>query len=334
MILSITADRLRTALSRSGMAAALALVSPGALAQTSASNEAAADALYEEGRALLKAGDRAAGCAKFEASQALSPAASTMLNIARCHEQEGKIATAWADYTRALRLNSDTAGVERRKQLAALAREGLRALEPRVPRLRVVLTNPPPGLRAACDGKALPAAALGEALPLDPGPHELRVSAPGYRMETRSVRLEEGKTAVVKIDLRRAADEEPSRGWSRPAGIALSVAGAAGLGLGAVTGLASLDRIGVIKSSCPGYPHCPSDDQANRDRLSTARTLGSVSTAGFIAGGALAAAGITLLVLQPGDKRSPAAGGAPPSSLARSVRVILGPGRLGLHGDF
>lgn len=337
MTLSNTADCSRATLLPGGIFAALLLVSPGALAQRSAGDQAAADALYNEARDLLKAGNKAAGCAKFVASEALSPAASTMLNIARCDEQDGKVATAFADYTQALRLNGDTPGVERRKELEALAEQGRRALEPRLPRLRIVITGAPAGVQVQRDREEIPASALGEALPADPGVHQVHVSAPGYREETRAVTLEEGKTAVVEIALQRSAaggtsgDAPPSRqgpGWSRPAGIALTTVGAVGLVVGAVTGIVSLDKIGAIKSSagCPAYPRCPAGDAADKGTLSSAETFGNVSTAGIIAGGVLAAAGVVLLVLP--------TGGARPASLVGSVRVSVGPGRFDLGGSF
>lgn len=336
MILSSTADRPGAHLVRGGVIAALVLSASGAFAQRPGGDQAAADALYKEGRDLVKAGQSAAGCAKFEASLALSPAASTMLNIARCHEQEGKLATAFADYTRALGLNGDTPGVERRKELEELAHKGLGALGPRLPRLRFVITtgespspgsakSPPPGVQATSDGKDIPAAALGEALPADPGPHQVRVSAPGYGAETRSVVLEEGKTAVVEITLQR-----PARGWSRPAGIALTTVGAAGLGIGAVTGIVSLLKVGDIKARCGGV-HCPASDTADRDALSSATTLGNVSTAGFVAGGALAAVGVVLLVL-PAGRDTPGPVGH--TQLAERLRVSVGPGRFELRGSF
>jgi PEGA domain len=339
MILSNIADRFRSPRLTGGILAALLLVSPGALAQGSGSDQAAADALYEEGKALLKAGNHAAGCAKFAASLAVSPAASTMINIARCHEQEGKLATAWADYTEALRLNGDTAGAQRRKELEELARQEIRALEPRLPRLRIGLAHPPPGVQVRSDDKVLPAAALGDALPEDPGPHVVRVGAPGYREETRSVTLAEGKTTVVELELERAAvqaaEVQPkARGWSRPTGIALVAVGAVGLGVGAVTGVLSLNKVSALRSGCPGYPHCPADDTIGQADLRSAKTLGNVSTAGFIAGGVLAATGVVLLVIGPGDQRKPESPGDRASSLAGSVRFSLGPGRFDLNGRF
>jgi hypothetical protein len=342
MILSTVADRFRTGLVRGGSSAAFvlaSLVSRDVLAQ--GGDRAAADALFYEARDLVRAGKRAEGCAKFEASLALSPAASTMLNIARCHEQDGKIATAWADYTRALSLNGDTPGVERRRELEGLARKGLHALEPRLPRLRIVVASAPPGVEVWRDDKAIPAAALGEALPADPGLHQVRVRAPGYREETRAATLDEGKTAVVEIALQKAPEgQAPSGaregrrpGWSRPTGIALTAAGGVGLGIGAVTGILSLNKISAIKSSCGGR-YCQAGDTEDQGSLSSAKALGKASTAGFIAGGVLAAAGVVLLVVHPDRAREPAAGGARPSSLAPRMQVSLGAGRFDLEGSF
>jgi PEGA domain len=318
MIHWTTADRLRTALLRGGMGVALVLVTRGAVAQRPVSNQAAADALYNQGRDLIKAGNTAAGCAKFEASLARSPAASTMLNIARCHEQDGKIATAFADYTRALGLNRETPGADRRAELEGLAQKGLRALEPRLPRLRVVIVGSPPGVEVKRDDEDLPAAALGEALPVDPGPHQVRVKAPGYRVETRAVSLEEGKTTVVEIALQATPAPTPEgagRGWARPVGIALTTVGAVGLGVGAVTGILSLGKVHDIEKQ-PGCTHGPPCSTRDANDLTAAKTLGNVSTATFVAGGVLGAAGVVLLVL-------PA-----------SARVSVGVGRFDLRGSF
>lgn len=339
MILSNIVDRVRPLRLMGGLCAALSLASPEALAQGSANDRAGADALYEEGQALLKAGNHAAGCAKFEASLALSPAASTMLKIAKCHEEEGKLATAWADYTQALRLNADTAGADRRKALEDLARQGVKALEPRLPRLRIALTHPPPDVQIFSDDKALPAAGLGEALPADPGPHVVRASAPGYREETRSVTLEEGKTTAVELELRKAtgeaAEAQPkARGWSRPTGFTLVTVGAVGLGVGALTGILSLNKVGALRSSCPDFPHCPAGDTKGQADLRSAKTLGNVSTAGFIAGGVLAATGVVLLVVGPGDDHQPESSGNRASSPAKSIDVSLGPLRVELEGRF
>ncbi|MGK3999586.1 PEGA domain-containing protein [Sorangium sp. So ce1024] len=266
-------------------AAAIALGGVTARAQQPARDPVAAEALFKAARALVDKGDFAAGCPKFEASLALNPSASTMINIARCHEHEGKLATAWHDYHRALVLNRETAGEQRRRGLEELATKGLAALEPRVPKLRVVVEGAPPGVEVQRDGTPLPAAALGEALPIDPGEHEIRASAPGHQPETRSVTLKEGETATVELTLRpapaappasapAAAKEAPSGGVPAWAWIS----GAAGLALvGASVGflLDDLSAIDALRGNCreapggtycnPGYDYAADNARKNRD---------------------------------------------------------------------
>src|SRR5947209_7609130 len=67
-----------------------------ASAQGTSSDKAAAEALFNEGVSLVAAGSFAAGCSKFEASQALDPTLGTTLRLGDCYERVGKTASAWA----------------------------------------------------------------------------------------------------------------------------------------------------------------------------------------------------------------------------------------------
>ena len=58
--------------------------------------------LFEEGRALAKAGNFTEACAKFETSLSLDPAVGTKLNFADCHEHLGHFALALEDVAEAL----------------------------------------------------------------------------------------------------------------------------------------------------------------------------------------------------------------------------------------
>ncbi|MDI1445984.1 PEGA domain-containing protein [Polyangium sp. 6x1] len=211
------------------------------------SDPAAAEALFKAGRDLVKQGDYAAGCPKFEAALALNPSAGTMLNIARCHEHEGKLATAWEDYHRAQTLNRETAGAARKRELDDIAIQGIKDLEPRLPRLRVVVTAPPAGMEVSRDGKDLPSAAWGEALPVDPGKHEVSARAPGHKPRTAYVTLEEGKTSTVEIALE--VGTTPSGGvpvWAW-------IAGGAGLALVGVSAYFIYDHQAAIDAL---HEHC------------------------------------------------------------------------------
>src|SRR5436189_4245413 len=65
----------------------------------------AAEALFQEGRQLLEAGQVDEACLRLAESYWQEPASGTLLNLARCHQAQGKIATAWAEYAAAARLS-------------------------------------------------------------------------------------------------------------------------------------------------------------------------------------------------------------------------------------
>lgn len=202
----------RSVIATALFAAGLFLTPSAALAQpssadsaTKARDPAAAEALYKRGRELLNAGNWAEACAKFDASMSLNPAASTMLNIASCHEHDGRLSEALMDYKRALQLNQDTLGDGRKKALEGVAQKGIDSLEPRLAKIRITIKDAPSGLLVKRDGKEIPLAMLGEEVPVDPGAHEISASAPGYQTETRSITLKEGGAEAIELSLSKGA---------------------------------------------------------------------------------------------------------------------------------
>jgi hypothetical protein len=168
------------------------------------------EALFQEGRRLMKARSFAAACTKFEESLRLDPAVGTMLNLADCFEQVGRTASAW-QYWRAA---SDQLPTADKRRATALARAA--TLEKILSRLTIELRDgSPAGTRVVRDGTTLGAASLGLPLPVDPGRHEVVVSADGH--ETRkfevavgarqreSVTVEPGPKSTAATDRARAA---------------------------------------------------------------------------------------------------------------------------------
>jgi tetratricopeptide (TPR) repeat protein len=320
------------------------LLGAGATARAQDSDAiAAAEALFRDARELIEAGNYAQGCPKFEAALALHASASTQLNIARCRQQEGRIASAWAGYKRALVLNRETRGAERQRELEQIALAGIAELEPTLPRLRIELRERPDGLRIERGGRQLPLASLGESLPADPGTHTIVASAPGYRTLSRSALLEPGKTTTVEIALEpdpsvavspapvveppapadSGAAESPVPTWAW-------VAGGSGLllvGAGVYFLIDDLNAIARLREHCdesggrttcePGYDYQADNARKNR---------GFGLFLGLTAAGAIA---ITSSVIGIASSQQPAS-----SALAPAPWLTSGGGGLGVAGVF
>src|SRR5439155_3292101 len=104
-------------------------------AQEPTAEVALAEMLYREGRALVVEGKVREACPKFAESYRLDAATGTLLNLASCHEAEGKLASAWLEYSEALNL----ARRDRRDDRIRFAQEHLSAIEPKLSRLTVVV---------------------------------------------------------------------------------------------------------------------------------------------------------------------------------------------------
>jgi hypothetical protein len=104
--------------------------------------------------------------------------------------------------------------------------------------------------------------------------------------------------------------------------VALGVGGA-GLLVGGITGGLALGKHGDIAKSCPDG-HCPKGTEASfQSAIDGYGTMGTLSTIGFIAGGALAATGVILIITAPRAK-----------TMQASLAPVVGPGYLGARGSF
>jgi tetratricopeptide (TPR) repeat protein len=181
----------RTAL----VSAVIIAVSAG---QARGSDAALAQTLFNEGRALMSAKQLPEACAKFAESQRLDPATGTLLNLAACHEAEGKLATAWAEYLRA----QAAARRSNRSDRVQFAGEHIAALEKRLSYLTVHVPAGArtPGLEVALDGTELGPAAWEVAAPIDPGRHRVTATVSGRSVFGRDVTFAQpGQRQVVDV---------------------------------------------------------------------------------------------------------------------------------------
>src|SRR5688572_5284659 len=98
-----------------------------------ASGKAAAEALFENGVQLMKAGRFADACPKLETSQRVDPGVGTLLYLAECYERLGRTASAWATFREAESLARASNQADRARTAQARAQK----LEPELSYLTV-----------------------------------------------------------------------------------------------------------------------------------------------------------------------------------------------------
>src|SRR5690606_35491852 len=75
--------------------------SPEVGAQGTATEQAAAEALFDQAMQLMQAGRHAEACPKLVESQKLDPAVGSQLYLADCYERTARTASAWATFREA-----------------------------------------------------------------------------------------------------------------------------------------------------------------------------------------------------------------------------------------
>jgi hypothetical protein len=306
-------------------------------------NTAAAEVLFQEGRRLFQAGKFAEACPKLAESNRLDPATGTLLTLALCHEGEGKLASAWAEFT-------DVEGRSQREgrdDRVKIAREHATALRPRLSTLAVEVspeTAQTPGLELRVDGVVLGTGSFGVAVPVDGGEHRVEASAPGktpwqgtvsVKPESDAVRvsvpgLSDAPAATTTTAQPEAkatlvhADPGSGSGMNTAALITAG-AGVVALGVGTYLAFDAKGDYDAAKKECDGTVCDDGPFQASED----ARSQGTIATVVFVVGGAALATGAVLWFLAPSASEE-----APSAAGLRVKRVGLGAGGMLLGGEF
>ncbi|HTM43554.1 MAG TPA: hypothetical protein VL137_01290 [Polyangiaceae bacterium] len=263
-----------------------------------------AEALYEEGRTLVGQGKYAEACPKFAESYKQEAGVGTLLNLASCNEQLGKTATAWSEFTEAYELLSRTPGEPR----TAYAQEHRDALASKLSRVAIDVParNRLSGLVVTLDGAEVGSAAWSVMVPIDPGKHVVKASAPGCvpwdgsvtvgasaDKQTVSIPLLHAAAAPAKPPPAAVANQSTTaatpndQGMTRPVTAPVVILGVATIGLAAgagVTGALYLKKKGDfdaingktgVSSTERDQKH---NDAATMANINVALTAGAVAT--------------------------------------------------------
>jgi hypothetical protein len=295
----------------------------------------AAEALFDEAQKLVEQGKLKEACEKFAASQKLDPATGTLLNLAACHEKEGKTATAWLEYKDA-EAQSSRAGD---KQRVEYARKRIADIEKKLTRAAVIVQTPLDGMVVKLDGVELAREVWGTKIPMDPIEHKVEVTAPGM-MPFKDVwtpsdggnleipPLSPEKPAVVEEPPPPPPPKEPesTSAFNMPllvGGISAATVGVAGIVTAVVFGITASNQAAERDKYCKptGSAPQPCRDQRAFDADAAARNAQTGMIVTGIIGIVGIAAGATMIALSPQKK---------PASTGLVVRPEAGPGYAGL----
>jgi hypothetical protein len=270
--------------------------------------------LGREAQELFEAGDYQAALDKYERAAALVDVPTIHVRVARTLMKLRRFVAAAERYRRVVRAGvADDAPDVLREALADAQRE-LAALEPRIPWVVIALDDRD-GVALSIDGVAVPLALVGVKRAIDPGSHTLQAERGGAQTQ-QAFTIQEGQTLDLSITPppvsappppQLAPDPIPlppppadtaSTPWHTPLGWSLLGVGAAGVVVGGILGGVALSKKGDLEAACGGALECPPDAHGDADSYNALRVP---TTIAFVAGGVLAAAGVTILLTAPGD---------------------------------
>lgn len=298
-----------------------------------------AQTLFLEGRKAIDSGDWATGCPKVRQSLDLFAVANSHFTVAQCDEQAGHIASALDHWERGAALVDD--GNDPRTKVA---KERIAALEPRVPRIRVVV--PPASSSAAIylDGAKLEPAALVAPLRVEPGTHVFVVKAASRNDSQREIKIAERERTefVAKIGEPNSVGPVPTGsgtvapppGTGAPAAPMppMKVAGFVVGGVGVASLLVSAITGGMVVATDGKLGGCDEDkcsitpDKADLNAEYQSYVKANLAT--FMIGLAATGGGLAMILAAPKN--------APPKMPEAAVVPLVLPGGagIGLSGRF
>ncbi|MFZ5895893.1 MAG: hypothetical protein ACOY0T_32860 [Myxococcota bacterium] len=310
------------------LACVLSLLAYSASAQATTDEErAGAREAATAGAEAFDAGRYQEALVYFQKAESLVHALPHLLFTARAHERLGQLVAARETYLKITREDLAPTAPKAFRDARDTARNELAALEPRVPRVSIVVQGAGDlPVRVQMNGQDVPAGLVGVPRPLDPGNYQFQAFAQGAQSTPTSLSLREGAKETVVLTLRGdlgdgstapgtttaplAAGAPPpaeAPASSSGSGSGLRIGGFIGIGVGVagvVTGtifaLRSKSKRDEANDICSqqGMYACPESQRDHVNELdSQADSARTGAIVGFVVGGVGLATGATLLVL-------------------------------------
>lgn len=314
----------------------LTLLAQAAVAQSNEKAErTAARALGTAGVEAYQEGDYPAASDKLDKAFALLKVPSLGLWSARAMVKRGLWIEALDRYLEAASIQIPAGEVAVQQNAQKDARREAEELKARLPQLLIELKGASADeVSLTIDAQPVASSVIGQPRLVNPGAHQVDATL-GARHASGEATCTERQPCSVTLELAAEvkpatkpastvlsapspADADKPRSWQPTLGWVALGAGVVGVGIGAFTGLKAISARKDLDDShqCVGE-RCPPALKDTVDNLMTYRT---VSTVGFVAGGVLAAAGVTLLLTAPSHHSETA--------------LYLAPGSVELRGSF
>ena len=253
-------------------ACALMTVAPLAFAQSPADLKRAR-AQFQRGIELEQASNWTEAIQQFREVGQVRMTAQVRFHIAYCEEQLGRLVTALGGYDLAL-AEADTVGPDFKTEVeTAMAR-----LREKIPKLFIERGAGADAALVQLDGIDLGASSIGVEVPLDPGPHKVTATAPGYHPYDATVELKERE--ITKVTLELVVDTEPPKPPPPPQIVIVEpekgpdrtvpyIIGGTGIAFLAASGaLFALSKttLAELEKDCPDPDKCPESNRETYDR--------------------------------------------------------------------
>ena len=267
--------------------------------------------LFDEGTAAENAGEFATALARYKEAEQIAVTPGIKFHKGYCLEQLNKLVAALDEYEQADKL----ARTQNRTDVQAAVKARLDPLKARIPSISIHLVTSGSDATVQLDTTDnLPPERLHgtDAIRVDPGEHDVRAHATGFKNFVRHVKLEPGQSLVVEVALEPVPPpppkiidppEEEAKQRSLVAPIATTAGAVALITVGTVLFVVSGSRQSEQSDTCKGLTTCDSSNTQT-----TIRTFDALALAGWLGGAAL---GVTAVVLwtRTGKSAAPAAAG-------------------------
>jgi serine/threonine-protein kinase len=293
-----------------------------ALAWAQASPQA--EALFRDGKQLMKEGKTAEACAAFEGSERAEHNVATVMSLADCREKNRQYASAWALF---LQADSQTRSDPSKAALNTTAKKRAIALESRLSYLTINVPDESrvPELVVTRDGVPVDQAEWNRSIPADGGEHVIAGKAPGHEpwsttvtlrpsSDKQSVEVPKFKALPEIVNKKLRADEAEQQAPSpaepspftpkRKIGIGVAAGGVVVAGVAVGLGLQARNLRNDAVATCPPSACSPQNALDAQRKNDSARSYALVANVGYgVAAGAVIA-GAVLWFIGPPESQS------------------------------